>query len=74
MEFLVSDWGGDIDCVPVSAHTGEGIDDLLDMVLLTADIFRFEKLIQIETQGSVVLEAKMDPKKGKSCILTCSKR
>ena len=35
---LVEDWGGDVICVPVSAKTGEGIKDLLEMILLQADM------------------------------------
>lgn len=69
---LVSDWGGDIDCVAVSAHTGEGIDDLLDMVLLTADILELKANPNRAARG-LVLEAKMDPKKGKVASLLVQK-
>lgn len=69
---LVSDWGGEIDCVPVSAHTGEGIDDLLDMVLLTAEVLEL-KANPNRTARGLVLEAKMDPKKGKVASLLVQK-
>lgn len=69
---VVSDWGGDVDCVPVSAHTGEGIDDLLDMVLLTAEVLDLKANPNRNARG-VVLEAKMDPKKGKVASLLVQK-
>lgn len=69
---LVSDWGGDIECVPVSAHTGEGIDDLLDMVLLTAEVLELKANPNRKARG-LVLEAKMDPKKGKVASLLIQK-
>ena len=37
-ELVPEDWGGNIVCVPVSAHTHEGLDTLLEMVLLTAEV------------------------------------
>ncbi len=40
-ELIPEDWGGDVICVPCSAKTGEGIDTLLDMVLLVADMKQF---------------------------------
>lgn len=69
---IVSDWGGDIDCVPVSAHTGEGIEDLLDMVLLTAEVLDLKANPNRNARG-LVLEAKMDPKKGKVASLLVQK-
>ena len=38
MVLVAEDWGGDTICVPVSAHTKEGIDTLLEMVLITAEM------------------------------------
>ena len=37
-ELVPEEWGGDTICVPVSAHTGEGLDKLLEMVLLVAEM------------------------------------
>ena len=39
---LAADWGGNVEMVPVSAHTKEGIDDLLEMVLLTGRCIRIK--------------------------------
>ncbi len=36
------DWGGEHEFVPVSAHTGEGIDDLLETLLLTAELLELK--------------------------------
>jgi len=40
-ELVPDDWGGDTICVPCSAKTGQGMDILLDMVLLVADMKKF---------------------------------
>ena len=40
-ELVATDWGGNTEFVPVSAKSGEGIDDLLETILLTADIMQF---------------------------------
>ena len=41
-ELIPEDWGGSTICVPVSAHTGEGIEELLEMVLLTAEVMELK--------------------------------
>lgn len=65
---LVSeDWGGDIICVPVSAHTKEGIDSLLEMVLLTAEMLELKANPKRNAKGTVV-EAKLD--KGRGSVAT----
>ncbi|MDO5695343.1 MAG: translation initiation factor IF-2 [Eubacteriales bacterium] len=69
---LVTDWGGNIECVKVSAHSGEGITDLLDTILLTAEILEL-KANPDRTARGLVLEAKMDPKKGKVATLLIQK-
>ena len=38
MSLVAEDWGGQTIMVPVSAHTGEGLDELLDMILLVAEM------------------------------------
>ncbi|MGE5629412.1 MAG: translation initiation factor IF-2 [Solirubrobacterales bacterium] len=61
---LVSeDWGGDTICVPVSAHTHEGIDSLLEMVLLTAEMLELKANPKRNAKGTVV-EAKLDKGRG----------
>ena len=41
-ELVPTDWGGSTEFVPVSAKTGEGIEDLLETILLTADILELK--------------------------------
>ncbi len=61
------DWGGDIICVPVSAHTKEGIDTLLEMVLLTAEVQELKANSNRNARGAVI-EAKLD--KGRGAVAT----
>ncbi|MBQ0001709.1 MAG: translation initiation factor IF-2, partial [Clostridiales bacterium] len=60
---IAEDWGGSTAMVPVSAHTGEGIDDLLEMVLLTAEVCELKANPNREARG-LVIEAKLDKGKG----------
>ena len=60
---LASDWGGNVEMVPVSAHTKEGIDELLEMVLLQADILELKANPNRQARG-IVIEAKLDKGKG----------
>ena len=60
---LVEDWGGDIISVPVSALQKDGIDDLLEMVLLTAEILELKATPELPAQG-VVLEARKEIGRG----------
>jgi len=53
------DWGGQTICVPVSAQTGEGIDTLLEMILLQAEVLELQANPQAEAAGYVV-EAKLE--------------
>jgi translation initiation factor IF-2 len=57
------EWGGDIELVPVSAKTGEGIDDLLTTVLLTSEIAHLRANPDKPASGSVI-EARMDRSRG----------
>ncbi|MGI5958502.1 MAG: translation initiation factor IF-2 [Massiliimalia sp.] len=61
------EWGGDVICVPVSAHTGEGIDQLLEMVLLTADMLELKANPNRLAKGTVI-ESRLD--KGRGPIAT----
>ncbi|NJP04035.1 translation initiation factor IF-2 [Candidatus Gracilibacteria bacterium] len=57
------DWGGDTPCVPVSAHTGAGIDQLLDTVLTVAELLEL-KANPIRSAIGTVIESTMSPKSG----------
>ena len=61
---LVSDeYGGDTTFVPVSAHTHEGINTLLEMILLQADMMELKANPKRKARG-IVIEAKLDTGKG----------
>jgi translation initiation factor IF-2 len=60
---LAEDWGGTTITVPVSAHTKEGIDSLLEMVLLTAEMEEFKADPNRKAKGTVI-EAKLDKGRG----------
>ncbi len=60
---ISEDWGGSTICVPVSAKSKEGIDDLLDMVLLTADVLELKANPKRQARG-LVIEAELDKGKG----------
>ena len=62
-ELVPEEWGGDIICVPVSAKTHSGIDELLEMVLLTADIKELKANPDRLAKG-IVVEAKLDKGRG----------
>lgn len=64
---VCEDWGGDIICVPVSAKTGEGIDDLLENVLLVAEVQDLKANPDRLAKGTVI-EARLD--KGRGPIAT----
>ncbi len=57
------EWGGDTICVPISALTGEGIDNLLEMVLLVAEMKNLRANPNKQAKGTV-LEARLDKTKG----------
>ena len=60
---IPEDWGGNTVCVPVSARTHEGIDELLEMILLTADVMELKANPDRRARG-LVIEAKLDKGKG----------
>jgi len=62
-ELVSEDWGGSTIFVPVSAKTGEGISDLLDMVLLTADVLELKANPKRKARG-LVIEAELDKGRG----------
>ncbi len=60
---LIEEWGGDVALVPVSAKTGEGIDNLLETILLTADVKELKANPDRMAKGAII-EAKLDKGKG----------
>lgn len=66
-DLVCEDWGGDIICVPVSALTGEGIDELLENVLLVAEVQDLKANPDRLAKGTVI-EARLD--KGRGPIAT----
>ena len=60
---IAEDWGGSTICVPVSAKSREGIEDLLEMVLLTADVLELKANPKRQARG-LVIEAELDKGKG----------
>ena len=62
-ELIPEDWGGSTIFVPVSAHTGEGIESLLEMILLTAEVSELKANPNREARG-LVIEAQLDKGKG----------
>lgn len=62
-DVLCEEWGGDVICVPVSAVTGMGIDDLLDNILLIAEIKELKSNPNRLAKGTVI-EARLDKGRG----------
>ena len=62
-DLVIEEWGGDIICVPVSAKTGEGIDTLLEMVNLTAEVLDLKANPDRLAKGAVI-EARLDKGRG----------
>lgn len=66
-ELIPEDWGGSTIFVPVSAKTGEGIEDLMEMILLTAEVLELKANPNRRARG-LVLEAQLD--KGRGSVAT----
>ncbi|MGN0552517.1 MAG: translation initiation factor IF-2 [Oscillospiraceae bacterium] len=64
---VVEEWGGDVICVPISAKTGMGIDELLENVLLVAEVAEYKANPNRLAKGAVI-EARLD--KGRGPIAT----
>ena len=60
---VAEDWGGDTIFVPVSAHTKEGIENLLEMIILTAEVLELKANPDRKARG-VVIEAQLDKGRG----------
>lgn len=66
-ELVATDWGGNTEFVPVSAKSGEGIENLLETILLTADILELKANPNRRARG-LVIEAELD--KGRGSVAT----
>lgn len=62
-ELVATDWGGNTEFVPVSAKSGQGIEDLLETILLTADILELKANPNRKARG-LVIEAELDKGRG----------
>ena len=62
-DLVPEEWGGDVICVPVSALTGQGIDDLLENVLLVAEVKELKANPNRRAKG-IIIEAKLDKGRG----------
>jgi len=69
---VIEEWGGDIICVPVSAKKKQGIDDLLENLLLVADILELKAEVDCPAEG-IVIEAKLDKNRGPLATLLVQK-
>ncbi|GAB3091845.1 translation initiation factor IF-2 [Aestuariicella hydrocarbonica] len=66
-DVIPEDWGGDVQFVNVSAHTGDGIDELLEAVSLQAELLELQAPVGVPARG-VVIESRMD--KGRGVVAT----
>jgi translation initiation factor IF-2 len=62
-DVIPEDWGGDTQFIEVSAHTGDGIDDLLDAILLQAEVLELKAPRDVPAQG-IVIESRLDKGRG----------
>ncbi|MFO8141537.1 MAG: translation initiation factor IF-2, partial [Marinobacter sp.] len=63
LDEIPEDWGGDVQFIPVSAHTGAGIDDLLEAILLQAEVLELEASPDASAKG-VVVESSLERGRG----------
>ncbi|WP_428095769.1 translation initiation factor IF-2, partial [Candidatus Thioglobus sp.] len=63
-DVISEDWGGEVMMLPVSAHTGEGVDALLEAISLTAEVLEFSAVVKSPANGTV-LEARLEKGRGK---------
>lgn len=62
-DVIPEDWGGEVQFIPVSAHTGQGIDELLDAVLLQSEMLELKAVFEGPATG-VVVESRLDKGRG----------
>lgn len=65
---LVEDWGGDVPAIAVSAKTGQGIDDLLEMILLVAEMENLQADLNAPAAG-IIIESSLDHRRGPSASI-----
>jgi translation initiation factor IF-2 len=53
-EVVVEDWGGDIQCVAISSHTGEGVDQLLEALLVQAEVLELRAATDSPARGTII--------------------
>lgn len=63
LDVIPEDWGGDVQFINVSAHSGQGIDDLLDAVLLQSEMLELQAAADIPASG-LVIESRLDKGRG----------
>ncbi|MBL1271314.1 MAG: translation initiation factor IF-2 [Oceanospirillales bacterium] len=63
IDVIPEDWGGDVQFVPISAHSGDGVDNLLEAVLLQAEILELQASPDAPAQG-VVVESSLERGRG----------
>ncbi len=63
LNIIPDDWGGDVPVVPISAKTGKGIDELLEMILLVAELREIKGYWYGKARG-IIIESKLDKFKG----------
>ncbi len=69
-DLLPEEWGGDVVCIPVSAKTGEGVERLLEMIVLQAQMMELQAQMSGPGVG-YVLEAKIEKGRGPVATLIC---
>ncbi len=67
-DLMPEDWGGDTIVLPVSAKTGDGIEELIDMILLMADVENLKAVDTGEAKG-LVIESHMEQGKGPTAVV-----
>jgi translation initiation factor IF-2 len=68
VEIVPADWGGDVDFVPVSAMTGDGIDELLETILLQAEVMELTANVDQDAKA-VVIEGSVEKGKGSTATV-----
>jgi len=71
-EVFVEDWGGKVPAIPISAKEGTGIQDLLEMLLLVAEIENLTADANAPAEG-VIIESHLEPKRGNTATLLVTK-
>jgi len=62
-DVIAEEWGGDTMCIPVSAKSGQGIDDLLDAILLQAEVLELRAPVEGSARG-IIIESRLDRGRG----------